>query len=414
MKVLVLGGGVIGVTTAYELLRDGHEVALIERNQTAGEETSAGNAGLVAPGHSYAWASPKAPGILLKSLFQQDQALRFRFRADPRLYVWSLKFLRQCTAGRARINTQRKHRLCLYSQENLHRVAADTGVAYDGQDGGLLYLYRDAAGFEQAAVKTDILTRNGQVIEVIDTDRMVDIDPALHSAKDKLAGALFCPSDESGDSQKFTDGLAKVCADQGAAFHFGTTIRALAAEGDRIEKVVTDKGEFSADAYVLALGPESPILARQVGVRLSLYPIKGYSVTLPVGGRNNAPRIGGVDEDNLVAYVRMGERLRITATAEFSGYDLNHRPADFRGMLAAARDLFPDGCDFERPSYRACLRPMTPEGTPIFGLGRHRNLYFNTGHGHMGWTMACGAARVAADLVAGRKPEVDLTGMTLR
>ncbi len=416
MKVLVMGAGVIGVTTAYQLLKDGHEVAVVEQRESAGEETSAGNAGLIAPGHAFAWASPAAPKILLKSLFQEGQALRFRLRPDPRLWAWSLKFLRQCTAERARINTLRKHRLCLYSQELLHQVVAETGVAYDGLDGGLLYLYRSPASFEQAVDKTRLLAEDGQEIETIDTARAIEIDPALAPAKDKLAGAIYCPTDESGDSRLFTRGLAKVCEGLGATFHYQTTIRRLVLDGDRVDQVVTDKGAFVADAYVLSLGCASPILARQLGVKLPIYPIKGYSVTIPVAPANRAraPRIGGVDEDNLVAYVRMGERLRITATAEFAGYDLSHRPSDFRHMLAAARDLFPEGCAFDRPSYRACLRPMTPQGTPIFGLGRQRNLYFNTGHGHMGWTMACGAARIAADLIAGHKPAIDLTGMTLR
>ncbi|MEE8502238.1 MAG: D-amino acid dehydrogenase [Kiloniellales bacterium] len=414
MKVLVMGAGVIGVTTAYRLLKDGHEVEVIEQNPSAAEETSAGNAGLIATGHSYAWASPAAPGILLKSLFKKDQALRFKFRADPRLYTWSLRFLRQCTAGRARVNTVRKHRLCLYSQEALHRIVQETGVQYDALDGGLLYLYRDPGAYERAALKTAILAEGGQRLEAIDRDQAARIDPALEPVKHKIAGAIYAPSDESGDSRMFALGLADTCAKIGAHFHYSTTIQRIVADGDRIEKVTTDTGEFRADAYVLALGCDSPLLARQIGVRLPIYPIKGYTVTVPAAGGNAGPRIGGVDEDNLVAYVRLGERLRITATAEFAGYDLGHRPSDFTHMLAAIKDLFPAGGDFDKPTYRACLRPMTPQGTPIFGLGRHRNLYFNTGHGHMGWTMACGAAHVAADLIAGRKPEIDLTGMTLR
>ncbi|MEE8189668.1 MAG: D-amino acid dehydrogenase [Kiloniellales bacterium] len=413
MKVLILGAGVIGVTTAYRLLEDGHEVEVIEKNPTAAEETSAGNAGLIAPGHSYAWASPAAPGILLKSLYTPGQALRFKLRPDPRLWAWSLKFLRQCTAGRARINTLRKNRLCLYAQKALHEMVAETGIEYDGLDGGLLYLYRDAAGFELAALKTELLSEGGQKLEIIDAARAAEIDPALEPVKHKLAGAVYCPGDESGDSRMFSLGLAEICAKLGARFHYGTTIRGIAAEGGRIEKVATDKGEFRAEAYVLALGCDSPLLARRLGVRLPIYPIKGYSVTLPVDGSNLAPRIGGVDEENLVAYVRLGDRLRVTATAEFAGYDLSCRPSDFSHMLAAIKDLFPRGADWERPAYRACLRPMTPEGTPILGLGRHPNLYFNTGHGHMGWTMACGTARITADLIAGRSPEIDLAGMTL-
>ena len=271
MKILVMGAGVIGVTTAYQLLQDGHEVVVVERCESAGEETSAGNAGLIAPGHAYAWASPAAPKILLKSLFREDQALRFRLRPDPRLWAWSLKFLRQCTAERARINTLRKHRLCVYSQELLHQVVAETGVTYDGLVGGLLYLYRNPAAFEQAAVKTRLLAEDGQEIETIDMARAVEIDPALEPAKDKLAGAIYCPTDESGDSRLFTQGLAKVCADKGAAFHYETTIRRIVVDGDRVEKVATGKGEFSADAYVLALGcdfadPGPPARGQDVGL----------------------------------------------------------------------------------------------------------------------------------------------------
>jgi D-amino-acid dehydrogenase len=284
---------VIGVTTAYQLLKDGHEVAVVEQRESAGEETSAGNAGLIAPGHAFAWASPAAPKILLKSLFQEDQALRFRLRPDPRLWAWSLKFLRQCTTERARINTLRKHALCRFSQELLHQVVAETGVAYDGLDGGLLYLYRDPPRFEQAAVKTRLLAEAGQEIETIDVARAIEIDPALAPAKDKLAGAIYCPTDESGDSRLFTQALAKVCEDLGATFHYRTTIRRFGLDGGRVETVATDKGVFSAEAYVLALGCDSPILARQLGVKLPIYPIKGVFGDYPRGTRQ--PRAGAPD-----------------------------------------------------------------------------------------------------------------------
>jgi len=413
MKVLVLGAGVIGVTTAYRLLQDGHEVEVVERHADCAAETSFANAGLVAPGHSYAWASPRALRILIRSLYKKDQALRFRPSADPRLWTWSLAFLAQCTDERARINTRRKHRLCLYSQQAFHETLRETGVAYDGRDGGLLYLYRSPANFEAAVAHMKVLAEDGQELRPVDAAEAARLDPALAPVQHRFAGAIYCPSDESGDARLFTQALAEVCVTRGARFRFGTTVQGFTLAGDRVEAAVTDKGTLGADAYVLALGCQSPFLARPLGVRLPIYPIKGYSVTLPTAGRNGTPTLGGVDEDNLLAYAPMGERLRITATAEFAGYDTRHRPENFTGMLAAARDLFPEACDYERPSYWAGLRPMTPQGTPIFGLGRQRNLYFNTGHGHMGWTMACGAARVTADLIAGRKPEIDLAGMTL-
>lgn len=413
MKVLVLGAGVIGVTTAYRLLRDGHDVEVVERRDDCAAETSFANAGLIAPGHSYAWASPKALRILIRSLYRKNQALRFRPNADPRLWTWSLAFLAQCTDERARINTRRKHRLCLYSQQAFRETVRETGVTYDGRDGGLLYLYRNPANFEAAVAHSKILAEGGQDLRAVDAAEAGSLDPALTPVQHRIAGAIYCPSDESGDARLFTHALAKVCESRGARFRFGTTVRDFALAGDGVESVVTDRGTLAADVYVLALGCQSPFLARRLGVRLPIYPIKGYSVTLPVAGRNGAPTLGGVDEDNLLAYAPMGNRLRLTATAEFAGYDTGHRPENFTGMLAAARDLFPEGCDYGRPSYWAGLRPMTPRGTPIFGLGRQRNLYFNTGHGHMGWTMACGSARIVSDLIAGRRPDIDLAGMTL-
>lgn len=266
----------------------------------------------------------------------------------------------------------------------------------------------------RCASRAALLLDDGQDLRAIDRNEAARIDPALEPVKDKFAGAIHCPTDASGDSRKFTLGVAERCVELGASFLYQTTVTGFESEGDRITGVATDEGRESADVYVLALGCESPILARPLGVRLPIYPVKGYSVTVPVAGRNNPPNVGGVDEDNLVAYVRMGNRLRVTATAEFAGYDLSHKPGDFTGMLNTVRDIFPEGGDYGQPVYRACLRPMTPEGTPRFGLGAQRNLYYNVGHGHMGWTMACGAARITADLIAGREPEIDLEGMTLR
>ncbi len=414
MRILILGGGIIGVTSAYYLAREGHEVALIERHQAAAEETSFANAGLVAPGHAYAWSSPRAPMILLKSLFRDDQALRFRLRPDPHLWAWSYLFLRQCNSASARRNTLRKHRLCVYSQAALRALAAEEDLDYDGRDGGLLYLYRSQESFDRGAVNCGILAEGGQALEVVDRERAAEIDPALAPVKEKIAGAIYCPSDESGDARLFTRALAERCSALGVRFHYGTTIRDIETDGTRVVGVRSDAGRHEAEAYVLALGCQSPVLARRIGLKLPIYPVKGYSVTLPIGGRNNPPSIGGVDEDNLIAYCPMGERLRITATAEFAGYDTSHSPADFTGMLATARDLFPNGGDWDRPQYWAGLRPMTPEGTPIFGRARLDNLFLNTGHGHMGWTMACGSGRILADLIAGRSPEIDLAGMTLR
>ena len=412
MRVLVLGGGVIGVTTAYYLARDGHEVTVVERHSAAAGETSYANAGLVAPAHAYAWASPKAPKILFKSLFMKDQALRLRLRADPRMWRWGMQFLAQCTEERARINTLRKLRLCLYSVERLNEVVADTGVAYDVLEKGNLYLYRTEQSLEKGVAHTAILREQGVETRVLDRDGLAGIEPALDPVKDRLAGGMHAPGDQSGDARMFTRNLAAHCAEHlGVRFEYDTRVTALVASGDRIERLSTMRGDRDADAFVLAAGHESPFLCAPIDVKLPIYPCKGYSITVPVGQSNLSPKIGMVDEDHLVAFCPMGSRLRITSTAEFSGYDKGHSAEDFRAVFNVAKDLFPGGGDYSNPEYWAGLRPMTPTTVPIFGFARYRNLMLNVGHGHIGWTMSCGSAKVVSDLLVGRDPGIDLDGM---
>lgn len=413
MRVAVLGAGVAGITTAYELARDGHEVTVIERLPEAAAETSFANAGLIAPGHAYTWSSPKAPRILLRSLVDDSQALRFRPSLDPRLWSWSWKFLMNCTAEKASINTKRKVRLCLYSQERLKGIVGETGVDYHGLDGGLLYLYRKPESFARGSANTRILAEEGLELRAISPEEAARIDPALATVKDKFAGAVYCPSDGSGDARVFTQNLARYCREKlGVTYRFDTEVKGFEATGRRIDRVVTSKGTVAADEFVLCLGVFAPDFARRLGVSLPIYPIKGYSVTMPIDGSNLPPTVGGVDEDNLVAYARFGDRMRVTATAEFAGFDKSHKPEDFRHMLSAIRDIFPNGADYAKPQYWAGLRPMTPEGTPIFGRGgRFSNMVFNVGHGHMGWTMSAGSARITADIVKRARPDFDPAGM---
>lgn len=412
MTTIVLGAGVIGVTTAWELAKTGRAVTVIDRETGPALATSFANAGLVAPGHALTWASPRAPRILFKSLYRDDQALRLKLTADPHMWAWCLRFLMNCTAERARTNTLRKLRLCAYSQQSLQALVAETGVEYDAVRRGLLYVYRDAAALERGMANMAILREGGQHMEALDGAGVARIEPAFETSRTPVAGGVYCPGDESGDAHKFTSALADRCQAAGVQFRYGATVTGLDADGDRVTGVLlADGSRIEADEVVLALGCWSPQLGRKLGLSIPVYPVKGYSATVPIGERNAAPIVGGVDENNLVAWCRMGDRLRLTATAEFTGYDTSHRPSDFASMLGAARDLFPDAGDYDQPSYWACLRPMTPEGTPIFGRGRHRNLWLNTGHGHMGWTMACGSARIVADLMAGRRPDIDTIGM---
>ena len=400
-----MGGGVVGVTTAWQLLRDGHEVELLERQDTVARETSWGNAGMIAPGHSFVWSSPRAPWILLKSLFRKDQALRFRFSTDPRLYAWSMRFLAECTEAKARRNTLRKHRIAMYSQRVLHEVIAAEPLEYDRNARGILYFYRDQAALEAGIAHMQLLADDGQEIRVLDRRQVQELEPALHG---DIAGGIYCPSDETGDSHKFTRALAERCVAMGAELHTDSTISAIDTDGDLVTAVRANGQAFKADAYVMALGSYSPMLARSIGVDLPVYPIKGYSMTIPVGNHQAPPTIGSVDETNLVAISRFGDRVRVTATAEFAGYDTSHRPADFEFMTSVVRDLYPDGGDYHRAEMWAGLRPMTPDNLPVLGRRQHRNLWYNTGHGHIGWTMSHGTARITADLIGGRVPAIPL------
>jgi D-amino-acid dehydrogenase len=413
VHVVVLGAGVVGITTAWQLLEDGHEITVVDRQPEAACETSFANAGHVAAGHALPWANPRALGTLARSLRSGEEPLRFRFHADPAFWRWSLAFLRQCTAAQAQRNARVMHRLCRYAQQALQQLVADTGVEYDGSRAGVLYLYRTAPTLERGVANARVLADAGQELEVVDPEGAAAIDPALAPTKDRLAGAIYCPTDESGDCAKFSRELAARCAGRGARFLYGTTIAAVDAVGDRVTRVRTDRGDVAGEAYVLALGSYSPLI-EGLRERLGVYPVKGYSLTLPINGANNPPTVGAIDEDTLCAYVRLGDRLRVTSIAEFAGYDTSHRPADFDYILRSVRELLPNAADYGQPQYWACLRAMTPNGAPILGRGRYGNLFYNTGHGHLGWTMACGTARITADLIAGRKPDLPLDGLTLR
>jgi D-amino-acid dehydrogenase len=414
MKTLILGGGVVGVTTAYFLAKAGHEVTIVEEKDGLGLEATAGNAGIIAPGHSFAWASPRAPRMLWESLRGAETAIRVRLTADPQLYAWGLRFLRECTSARARHNTLIKLRLCQYSQGVLNDVVRAEGIEYHAISQGALYLHRDPKEFEAGIKKMALLAEHGQKQEILDANAVARLEPAFEPVKSRIAGAIRDVGDSSGDSRVFVEELARVCRDKhGAAIKLGTRVTALRADHDRIDGVVTGGGTLTADNYVLALGVGAPIVARTVGVSLPIYPAKGYSSTFPLKAGGLAPVISGVDEQWLVGWSRLGDRLRLTSTAEFAGYDWGWTPRDFNNILRLARDLFPDAADYDRGQYRACLRPMTPDGPPILGLGRYRNLFFNCGHGHMGWTMACGTARIVTDLMTGRMPDLDIAGLTV-
>ena len=411
MRIIVLGGGVVGAATAYFLAKDGHEVEVVERQPRLAQDASSGNAGLIAPGHSFSWASPAAPRMMLKSLRGGKTAIRVKPRLDPELIRWGLRFLAQCPTPKAEHNTIIKLRLCQYSQQLMEDIARSENLDYGHTSRGVLYLYRDEEELELGFRKSALLREHGQQQEILDADACVAHEPALASARGRIAGAVLDKGDSSGDCERFTNELADRCRALGVRFRLGTAVHRLEAADGIVSGAIVDGDVLTGDAYVVSLGVDSPRLARSVGYRLPMYPAKGYSVTFPIREEHSPPALGGVDEATLVAWANFGDRLRMSSTAEFAGYGRTWAEQDFSNIIQMAKELFPQAADYSAGQYRACLRPMTPGGPPIISRSKHSNLYFNTGHGHMGWTMACGSAKLAADIIGGRAPDIDMAGM---
>ena len=413
LKTIVMGAGVIGATTAYYLARAGHEVTVIDRQADVGLETSFANGGQISVAHPEPWAAPDVPLKLLEWLGKEDAPLIFRLRADPAMWAWGLRFLRNCTGRRRRLNTLRTLRLAAYSREVLTRLREQTGIAFDHRKEGILHVFRDPRELDKAVALVTLRREQGVAQETVDGKGCVRIEPALAAVIESLAGGIYAPDDESGDALLFTQALTRLCAEMGVDFRFRTVIAGLARDGDRVEAVVTDHGRLTADAYVLALGSYSPLLARGLGIRLPIYPVKGYSATLPITELGVVPTVGIIDEARRVVISRLGERLRVAGTAELAGYDARVNPARARAVLAAGLELFPNAGDADGATFWAGLRPMTPDGPPLIGATPYRNLFLNTGHGALGWTLACGSARVVSDLVGGRAADIDLEGLSL-
>jgi len=415
MKVIVLGGGVIGVSTTYYLARAGHEVVVVERQAGAGLETSFANAGEISPGYSAPWAAPGLPLKALKWLFMAHRPLVIRPRPDPAMLAWSLRLLRNCTAARYERNKGRMLRLANYSRDCLGALRTETGIAYDGRMQGTLQLFRTPKQVDGADADIAILKRFGIRHALLDREGCAQAEPALARVKDKIAGGLRLPDDETGDCFLFTQALAAMAATLGVQFRYGATIHALRQSGGEIKGVDIQQGAartvLTGDAYVVALGSYSPLLLKPLGLRLPVYPVKGYSLTLPITDATAAPQSTVMDETYKVAVTRLGDRVRVGGTAELAGYDLKlHQPR--RDTLDhVVGDLFPDACDLSQGMFWTGLRPMTPDGPPIIGKTPVSNLYLNTGHGTLGWTMAAGSGRVLADLISGRACDIDLAGL---
>jgi D-amino-acid dehydrogenase len=413
MRVVVLGSGVVGTAAAWYLAEAGHEVVVVERQAGAGLETSFGNAGEISPGASASWAAPGIPLQALKWQFMRHRPLVIRPRPDPALIRWCLTMLRNCTAARYELNKGRMLPLAEYSRDLLRALRAEIGIAYDARAQGILQLYRTSKELEATAEDVAILQRFGVSFEVLDREGCIRAEPALALVRDKIAGSLRLPDDETGDCFKFTQTLAAAGRQRGIEFRYGTTIARIGLEGDRVSGIVTDRGTVRGDAYVVSAGSYSPLLLKPIGIRVPLYPVKGYSLTMSITDPTGAPESSVVDETYKVAITRLGDRVRVGGMAELAGYDLALPQAPRRTLEHVLRDLFPKSGDVAHASFWCGLRPMTPDGPPVLGPTRYRNLWLNTGHGTLGWTMACGSGQVLADLISGRTPAIDLSGLTI-
>ncbi|RVQ66662.1 D-amino acid dehydrogenase [Sinorhizobium medicae] len=412
MKVIVLGAGIIGVTSAYQLSRAGHEVTVIDRQPGPALETSFANAGEVSFGYCSPWAAPGIPMKALKWLFMQHAPLILRPRIDAAMLSWMAKMLSNCTSRRYAVNKSRMLRLADYSRTSLAALREETAITYDERMQGTLQLFRTEAQLDASAKDISALAADGIPYEVLDRDGCIRVEPALGRVRDKIVGGLLTPQDETGDCFKFANALAGRAEKLGVCFDYGTEIRALEVDGGRVHGVVTSKGRRAADAVVVALGSYSPLLVRRFGIRLPVYPVKGHSLTIPIADASRAPVSTVMDETYKIAITRLGDRIRVGGMAEISGYTNDLGIARRRTLEHSVMDLFPGG-DAARGSFWSGLRPMTPDGTPVIGPTRIAGLFLNTGHGTLGWTMSSGSARVIADLVSDRKPEIDATDLAI-
>ena len=414
MKVLVLGSGVIGTCVAYYLARDGHEVQVLDRQSGPALETSFANAGEVSPGYSAPWAGPGVPVKAIKWMLMRHSPLVIWPLLDPAMWRWGAAMLANCTERAYALNKSRMVPIAEYSRDCLKALRAETGIAYDERALGTLQLFRTQAQLDGTAKDIEVLEQYRVPYEVLDRTGFVKAEPALALTKEKFVGALRLPGDETGDCFLFSNRLAEMAQELGASFHWGTRIQGLEGQGGQIAGVRTDAGLMRADRYVLALGSWSPLLLRPLGLRIPVYPVKGYSITVPITDPKFAPESTIMDETHKVAVTRLGDRIRVGGTAELAGYSLKLREARRDTLNHVVTDLFPKGGDVSKASFWCGLRPMTPDGTPIVGPTPLKNLLLATGHGTLGWTMAAGTGRVIADLVGGRKPEIDVEGLTMK
>ena len=419
MKVVVLGAGLLGVTSAYFLRQQGHDVVVVDRQATPAAETSFANGGQISVSHAEPWANPSAPIKVLQWLGKEDAPLLFRLRADARQWLWGLQFMRECTPARTRHNIEQIVRLGTYSRDTLQQLRRETGLQYDQRTQGILHFYTNAKEFESAEAPAAQMRELGCDRRVISADEAVRLEPALAHVRDRLAGATYTAEDESGDANRFARELVSLCEQAGVVFRMSHTVTALREAGGAIDHVeATDaEGRFQrirGDAYVVAMGSLSPLLVKPLGIRLPIYPAKGYSVTMPVADASKAHQVSLTDDEYKLVFSRLGDRLRIAGTAELNGYDRDLNRVRCEAIVRRVEELFPGAGDASQAQFWTGLRPATPSNVPIIGRSKLPNLYLNTGHGTLGWTHACGSGKSIARIVSGLAPEVDFafTGVT--
>jgi D-amino-acid dehydrogenase len=411
VKILVLGAGILGTATAWYAARDGHEVTVVDRQPGAALETSYANGGQLSVGHAEPWARPGAPAQILRWLGREDAPLLFRLRRDPAQWAWGLRFLRECSPWRTRANTARLVALGLYSRAALRELRAGTGIACDHLERGILHYFTDRADFEDAAAAAGRMRDYGLDSQVLAAAEAVRLEPALAAARDRLVGATYTPSDESGDAHRFTRELAARAAALGVDFRYRHQVLGLRGNAQGVSGVVVRPAEgpeqtLTAEAYVVALGSYSPLLTRPLGLSLPVYPAKGYSATVAVTDPSRAPTVSLTDEAAKLVMSRFGNRWRIAGTAEFSGYGLELNRVRCGAIIQRMREMFPGAADYDAAEFWAGLRPATPSNVPLIGPTRIGRLWLNTGHGTLGWTLGAGSGKALADLLSGRKPEV--------
>ncbi|KDU96737.1 amino acid dehydrogenase [Komagataeibacter rhaeticus AF1] len=406
MKIIVLGSGVVGVTSAWYLAQAGHEVTVVDRQPEAGLETSFANAGQVSPGYSSPWAGPGVPFKALKWLLMKYRPFVFWPMPDPHLWKWLVQMLENCNTPAYDRNKGRMVRIAEYSRDVMRDLRASTGITYDDRQQGTLQVFRTQKQMDRIAGDIRVLEQYNVPYELLGRADCVKAEPGLGVSAHKIVGGLRLPGDETGDAFLFTQRLAAKAAEAGVTFHYDTRIRTMTAEGGRITGVETSRGRMVADAYVVSLGSYSPAMVRSLGLDLPIYPVKGYSLTADIINEKQAPVSTIMDETFKIGITRLGNRVRIGGTAELAGFSTSLRAPRRETLEHSVTDLFPGGGDIAGARFWTGLRPMTPDGTPIIGRTRYDNLFLNTGHGTLGWTMACGSGKVLADIMSGRMPDI--------